>query len=424
MTQLIAADEKSLQRQSTPAPNATAAGGSVPARFQGPASAPTTQMRAVLPVASIAQISAARSAIENLQPEATVSVALGPASVPVGHADKDAALNAIRHTLMEALVRNLADARARSEPEPALVKIARDYLNALRGAAAPEHFQHPDPAVRDAVTGALGLEQVDRALAEEAAQNRAGPDPTNPAHSLPNAEARARAGGVLPGNADWCGAFAMSMQRQSGATPQIAGFMQGTEGVISLLSYRTRHWIQTGGAWSEVEAFHTTERNSRRFWREIDPTSERHNPADFDIRPGDIVLMDLVRGTRPDHIAMVRSYDRTTGTLVTVGGNEGTLHPVHVSGPRNLTDNPRAVEHPRARRLTELQQAASAASAGRGPALTDAQRAELTELGPIITAWDAQHKPSRVFGWGRLSLVDYETHPYRLTAPPASAPRR
>ena len=277
--------------------------------------------------------------------------------------------------------------------------------------------------MRDAVVGALGLEEVDRAVAEAGAQNQAGPDPTNPARNLPNAEARARAGGRLPGDADWCGAFAMSMQRQSGATPELAAFMQGTEGVISLLRYGAHHWIQVGGAWMEVERYHDQERHSRRSWREIDPAAEHHDPRAFDIRPGDVVLLDLQRGTRPDHIAMVRSYDPGTGTLVTVGGNEGALHPVHVSGPRNVAENPRAVEHPRARRLTDLMRLEADARAG-GRALTEAERTELAELRTIVPAWDARNKPSRVFGWGRLSLVDYETHPYRVTAPPQGAPRR
>jgi hypothetical protein len=273
--------------------------------------------------------------------------------------------------------------------------------------------------VREAVLGALGLEQVEHAVAEEGASNRPGPDPTNPSRSLPSAEARARAGGNLPGSADWCGAFAMSMQRQSGATPDIAGLMQGTEGVIALLTYGAHHWIEVDGAWLEVERYHDLRRQSRRFWREIDGTTDQHDAQRFDIRPGDIVLIDRARGTRPDHIAMVRSYDPTTGMLVTVGGNEGSTHPVHVSGARDLAHNPRAVEHPRARRLTALQQREAGAV---GPPLTGEEQAELAILRPEVTAWDREHKPSRVFGWGRLSIVDYEIHPYRLTAPPRQAP--
>ena len=189
-----------------------------------------------------------------LQPGAQATVALGPSGVPVDHADRARALSAIRHALMEGLSRNLATARAAGEPEAALVKIARDYLTALRGAAAADRFEHPDQAVRDAVSGALGLEEVDRAVAEAGAHDQAGPDPTNPARNLPNAEARARAGGRLPGDADWCGAFAQSMQRQSGANPDLAQFMHGTEGIISLLNYRAHHWIQVGGAWDTGRA--------------------------------------------------------------------------------------------------------------------------------------------------------------------------
>jgi hypothetical protein len=424
VARLIRARASALQRDSPPATAPPAGSAPAPGRFQGPASAPTPLMRSVLPIASIAQIVAARAAIETMQPGAQVTVALGPAGVPVAQAEQPAALTAIRHALMEGLSGSLADARARGEPEPALMKIARDYLTALRGAAAADRFQHPDQAVRDAVIGALGMEQIERASTEEGAQNSAAPDPTNSSRTLPNAEARARAGGRLAGTDDWCGAFAMSMQRQSGATPDLAGFMQGTEGVISLLTYKAKHWIQVAGAWTDVEGYHDGVRHSRRSWREIDPAAAHHNPRDFDIRAGDIVLIDLARGTRPDHIAMVRSYDPATGSLVTIGGNEGSLHPIHTSGARDIAANPRAVEHPQARRLTDLQRLDAAAKRGER-ALTDEEKKELADLQKIVPDWDAKNKPSRVFGWGRLSLVDFETHPYRFTPPPPeSAPRR
>ncbi len=406
VTQLIAG--AAIQRQPAPpapAPPAAAA----PPGSQGPASAPNPQMRAVLPIASIPQLVAARATIEALQPGAQATVALGPSGVPVDHADRAQALSAIRHALMEGLSRNLATRAPPASPRP---RWSRSRATTSRRCAAPPRASASSTPTRRCATrspGALGLEEVDRAVAEAGAHNQAGPDPTNPARNLPNAEARARAGGRLAGDADWCGAFAQSMQRQSGANPDLAPFMHGTEGIISLLTYRAHHWIQVGGAWDTVEHFHDQVRHSRRFWREIDPASAQHNPRDFDMRPGDLVLLDLARGTRPDHIAMIRSFDPATGIARDRRRQRGLAAPRQRVGTRNIAENPRAVEHPRARRLTELMRLEAAAQRRRR-ALTDAERTELAELRPLVEAWDARNKPSRVFGWGRLSLVDYETH--------------
>src|SRR5688500_8308932 len=88
VSQLIAAGERAIQRQPPSAATQPAAAAPVPARWQGPASAPTPLLRSVLPIASIPQLVAARAAIEGLQPGAQVTVALGPAGVPVDHAEQ------------------------------------------------------------------------------------------------------------------------------------------------------------------------------------------------------------------------------------------------------------------------------------------------------------------------------------------------
>jgi hypothetical protein len=103
-----------------------------------------------------------------------------------------------------------------------------------------------------------------------------------------------------------------------------------------------------------------------------------HAPRGLDIQPGDIVLIDNFRGTFADHITQCRSYDSATGQLETIAGNEGSS-PGQVSAsatPRDLNANPAA---------------------------------------QTVTGYD---KPSRVYAYGRFSIVDYEVHTYLPTMPP------
>jgi hypothetical protein len=106
-------------------------------------------------------------------------------------------------------------------------------------------------------------------------------------------------------------------------------------------------------------------------------------PDGLDIQPGDIVLIDNARGTFADHITLCRSYDPSTGELETIAGNEGAK-PGKVAAsaqPRDLNQNPRAQ-----------------------------------------TVGERDSKPSRVYAYGRFSVVDYEVHPYlnRMPRDPGS----
>lgn len=107
-------------------------------------------------------------------------------------------------------------------------------------------------------------------------------------------------------------------------------------------------------------------------------------PSGLDIQPGDIVLIDNFRGTFADHITQCRSYDSATGQLETIGGNEGSSPGRIAASPRarNLNDNPAAQ----------------------------------------TVAGD--NKPSRVYAYGRFSIVDYEVYTYLPTMPrdPSESP--
>jgi hypothetical protein len=152
-----------------------------------------------------------------------------------------------------------------------------------------------------------------------------------------------------------------------------------------MLDYQHRgQVICTGSEWRLVREYHAQRGSQRRLVRLPPTPTDVRRSADgaqpgLDIQPGDIVLIDNAKGTFADHIAQCRSYDPATGQLETIGGNEGGGEgQIGVSrSPRDLNRNPAAT------RVAEREA-----------------------------------KPSRVYAYGRFSLVDYEEHTY-LRAMPA-----
>ena len=78
-------------------------------------------------------------------------------------------------------------------------------------------------------------------------------------------------------------------------------------------------WIYAEDAWHDLQAYHTA-RGSLRTW--INAAAIEGGGA-LDIRAGDIVLIDHSGSGSADHIVMVHSFDMTTNTLFTIGGNDG-----------------------------------------------------------------------------------------------------
>ena len=176
-------------------------------------------------------------------------------------------------------------------------------------------FQHPDATVSDAVLAAIQLEAIANAEGDLA-------DPAE-AH-----ERSWRAAGMAA-SFDWCGFFAMENYMQSNLDSDLKrGFFHVTN-VEHYFTYRyafgeRKHtrvmkWIYAEDSWHDLQEYHTT-RGSVRTW--IDAAAIEGGGA-LDIRAGDLVLIDHSGSGAADHIVMVHSFDMTTNTLFTIGGNDG-----------------------------------------------------------------------------------------------------
>ena len=131
----------------------------------------------------------------------------------------------------------------------------------------------------------------------------------------------------------------------------------------------------------------------------------------LDIRPGDLVLIDHSGTGEADHIVMAHSYDMTTNTLMTIGGNDGGYEvdtsPAHAA-PKG--------ESQATREKRERMEAAS------GQPL----RAPTSGHGVGVSSYDLDDSPDpvtlkgktrvRIYGIGRPSIVDFEDHRYDSTS--------
>jgi hypothetical protein len=270
------------------------------------------------------------------------------------------------------------DAAGRRAIQDRMRTDARPFLDELRDPAQPPNrFDHPVREVRDEVLAALELDGEGRAEDELADQQ---------AHGAEGPRARARSVAGLPEGA-WCGAFAYTQQRGAGLSDEARAAMHFTGphgGIDAFLEYENRQRVLwTGARWMPVHEYHA-ERGSLRKLVRLPPTptpvtaGSVFAPQGLDIQPGDIVLIDNFRGIYADHITQCRSYDPATGRLETIAGNEGGgAGEVRASqAPRDLNQNP-------------------------------AQQ--------TVAGYD---KPSRVYAYGRFSIVDYEVHTYLQGMPP------
>jgi len=238
---------------------------------------------------------------------------------------------------------------------------ARPFLDELRDPAQPSNrFEHPSAGVVAEVLAALTLDGEGQAEWELGHQGPGGRD----------AEARARAAAGLPQGA-WCGAFAYTQQHTAGLSEHARAVLHSTGphlGIDAFLDYeRSAEHIWGETQWMPVRAYHE-QRGSLRSLTRLGTGDVR----DVDIQPGDIVLIDNAKGVFADHITQCRTYDASTGELVTIAGNEPNVK----ADTWDLTDNPAPV-----------------------------------------TVQPGQHKRSRVYAVGRFSIVDYETHVYLPSAP-------
>ena len=252
-------------------------------------------------------------------------------------------------------------------------------------------FQHPDATVTDAVLAAIQLEVIANAEGDLA-------DPAE-------AHERSWRAADMAASFDWCGFFAMENYMQSNLDSDLKrGFFHVTN-VEHYFTYRyafgTREqtrvmkWIYAEDAWHELQDYHTA-RGSVRTW--IDAAAIEGGGA-LDIRAGDIVLIDHSGTGAADHIVMVHSFDMTTNTLFTIGGNDGGYEVDTRAGAHGAArgDRPRARE---ARGARGRDRPAAAAGLARR-----ARRRRLLRPRRPARRRDARPRPRRAVARGRGSCA-------------------
>jgi hypothetical protein len=201
---------------------------------------------------------------------------------------------------------------------------------------------------------------------------------------------------------DWCGMFvAAAMYRGAALDRNVRMAFAHTDNLHNFFTYsndpinrrRTPVSVWAEGRWWGVREYHES-RGLTRTWAEGAAAV-----AAADIRPGDVVLIRH-SGARPadaiaDHIAMVDSYDATSGRLVTLEGNviEGIRADAAGDARRTADGELESTSTPRsssAVHIRNLRDGAPAAGAG---------------------AYRPRGRHT-VFGVGRPSLVDFENHAY------------
>jgi hypothetical protein len=404
------------------------------ARFVDDASA--QELLAALPTATTAQLRAIVAALEAPPSDGgmQVGVPVGDRTLPVSVVDASDLRTAAGRALHQVLMRDLVSGRqtlfvamqgAADEPTRRTSTIAlrafdAPFLADIRRFApsAAQRFQHPDPAVQDGVLAAVQLEAIANAEGDLA-------DPAE-------AHKRAYKAASMAASFDWCGFFAMENYMQSNLDADLKrGFFHVTN-VEHYFNYRyafgTRDqtrvmkWIYAEDAWHDLREYHTA-RGSLRNWTDA---AELDAGEGLDIRAGDVVLIDHSGSGAADHIVMVHSYDRTSKTLFTIGGNDGgyevDTREEHIA-PRGESEDARE-KRERLEGATgrPLRPGGSGGHVGVGSFDLDDQPSR----DEALRARERGRRRVRIYGIGRPSIVDFEDHRYDSTSarrPPAAAPR-
>lgn len=298
-----------------------------------------------------------------------------------------ARLAAARTGTPDAASHNLAGPNAVEALETAMDVECTPYLDALMRGDPQARYTYggTDTVITGKVFEAVRLHAMRRGVAQIGHRDAA------------ETEAR-REGGVATGS--WCGAFAYTQGQEAGGMDRYwAENMAGTPGVMAALGYghMATLYLWIDGAWVGLQDYHTR-RGSLRHYQQV----QRAAPA-MGIQAGDLALIDNAKGTQPDHIATVIAFDGRYVTLV--GGNQGSASRTDESGVSrsdhgfDLQQNPTPFDA-RATDPTTHQRIDAP-----DPALADTKRAH-----------------TRIHGFGRWSVVDYERHVYRRSATPPTTP--
>jgi hypothetical protein len=208
---------------------------------------------------------------------------------------------------------------------------------------------------------------------------------------------------------DWCGMFvAASMFRGATLDKNVRMAFAHTDNVHDFFTYdrtptndrRTPLSIWAEGQWWGVREYHQ-QRGLARTW------VEGAALTGADIRPGDVALIRH-RGVQPageiaNHIVMVDSWDPATGRLVTIEGNVNEGIRPDAEGEAQRTERGD---------LASTRTNAPSSTAVHIRDMNDQQT--LTPGGGGQLGEYRERGARTVFGIGRPSLIDFESHDYGL----------
>jgi hypothetical protein len=322
--------------------------------------------------------------------------------------------------------------QVREAAKIALVSDATPYLDFLAGpildpASLQNRYQHWFDVVEASVLLVIQLRAV--RVAQTVGLDADGKGKTR-------GDLKAEVGRM--GDKPWCGAFADYVYRQVGLRSAAAGGqLDGEGGVLAFFGYGdavSKQAISTGGRKVTVKDYHA-ERHSRRRMQVIDnrpgpngqPTpgfsaagASRVQREAVDIAPGDILLLDNLKGNRPDHIMIATAYDAAAHKVSKIAGNE-VDNPGRVNtGTFDIGNQPDAIppdKHALYVNAAALEAKKTANDAAK-PWTSDDERALAAVKAQISTFETNQEffsggsKISRIAAVCRFSIVDFEQHDY------------
>ena len=362
-------------------------------------------------------------------PGAGAGGAAGVAPQPSGAAapDLDAPRRALLiafHSVRAPLAERMSqaqDEQARRRLRDELHQLDEGYLQLLESYPAESRYQLDSnvPDREEVLRSAEAALQLRAAYLAERRLGHSEAGRRDADHHLSGMTASRHAG---DGGAQWCGAFANAQHGRAGMDSELGRAFMATGNVERFFRYihdgRNPAWIRIDGAWQRVEEVHQRRGSMRQWWNADAVRSLQVTP-----QPGDIVLIDHSGGARAEHVAMVHSYDPSSHRLTLIDGNGGGFvvdHRPHAD--RRAADDP--------------DQAQAEAAAG-GQSLSRGGHGDVTmsvrDLDDTPTASQvaadiarverhpgARRRHSRIYGIGRMSIVDYEEHEYSASHPSGS----
>jgi hypothetical protein len=296
-----------------------------------------------------------------------------------------------------------------------------EKLTANRG---PSRWQHDDVQVEDALVAAMGLRAADAGLTDL---------------DRPNAEVAQRARTGHGAKENWCGFFATDQYRGASFDARaeaLAGSFASTYRVKAFFTYQYGaitglfpKWIRAeDGSWQELAKYHDA-RHARRKWTTTQELKTK-KLDELDILPGDIVTIAVVSKDERDptkddaatlakkesemnhesgygdHIVMALSYDKKTGRLFTIGGNDGGYVVRTAAPPANESPSAKADREAREAITGKQLQTPTDFGGHVGVGFQDlAHQAATDPVNALVTH-------GHISAVGRPSIVDFETHEY------------